>query len=289
MPVCETVGLFPGPPFFTECPQNEYHSLNGSGFASSPFAVETFPPGGQIASVSVDFTESGLDNVSVVYTAPPPAEYVEGYVTYDMVNHCGPSGTVVLTALTPAEAQGDCQFDVVLGNDPPTLTLPDTMFAIAGVTRAFHVPATDPNNDAVETWFNALWYEPDSLQPPVNPPSFAGGNPGFFSWVPMETEQGPWICSFTATDACGAEDTRQMTILVGPVFCGDATGEGEVTIADIILLIHWLYKDGPPPDPLCRGDANCDGVVDISDVVHLINYLYKWDSAPCFDCCERGL
>ncbi len=289
LPGCQPVGVNFGPPFFMQCPSNESRAENGSGFTSGPFAVETFPSGGEIIGVSTDFVESGLDNVSVVYTVPPPAERVEGYVTYDVADHCGPSGTIWIVASDEYQRKGECSFLVELANDPPVLALPDTLLGIAGATRVFNVPATDPNNDAVGISFNALWYEPDSLQPPLNPPSYVEGNPGFFSWLPTETEQGSWICSFTATDVCGGENVGEMTILVGPLFCGDNTGNGEVTIGDVIYLLHWLYKAGPAPEPLCKGDANCDGVGDVGDVVRLLNYLFKYGPAPCFDCCAGGL
>ncbi len=78
-----------------------------------------------------------------------------------------------------------------------------------------------------------------------------------------------------------------MTILVGPLFCGDNTNDSSLDVSDVIMLLGYLYKAGAPPEPLCKGDANCDGVVDVGDVVHLLNYLFKYGSAPCFECCAR--
>ena len=62
---------------------------------------------------------------------------------------------------------------------------------------------------------------------------------------------------------------------------GDVTGDGEITIADVVFLINYLYKDGPAPDPLELGDVNCDDVIDIGDVVYLIDYLYQGGPPPC--------
>jgi hypothetical protein len=288
MPICEPVGVNPGPPYFLECPGEESHSENGSGFTSSPFSVETYPPGGEITEVGVEFIEPGLDNVSVVYTVPPPAEHVAGYVTYDVVDHCGPNVVVSIVALDHHQRPGECGFLVELLNDPPALSLADTVFFIGGSTGGVRVPATDANDDAVEVSFNGLWYEPDSLRPPVNLPSFTPGNPGLLVWNATETEEGPWICSFTATDVCGAEATGEMTILVGPLFCGDNTNDSSLDVSDVIMLLGYLYKAGAPPEPLCKGDANCDGVGDIGDVICLLNYLFRYGSAPCFDCCAGG-
>jgi hypothetical protein len=286
LPTCEST-LFPGGlPIFTQGPADQVHSSNGIGLASAPFSAETEPPGGLIAVVSADFEGSGLENVDVVYTTPPPSGQVEGYVIYDIVDHCQPGGTITLTAVGEYGNGGYCDFDVSLGNDPPDVNLPDTWRALFGYTMTLNVPASDVDGDAVDVaTLDGFWYEPDSLQSPINPPSFDGGNPALLTWVPDQSETGNWICSFTAADACGAEDTHQLAIQVGTPFCGDCTDDGDINLGDVVCLIGYLYKQGPPPDPLCKGDANGDGSRDVGDVVLLINYLFKSSFAPCFCCC----
>jgi hypothetical protein len=61
---------------------------------------------------------------------------------------------------------------------------------------------------------------------------------------------------------------------------GDATGDGQVDISDVILLINYLFIGGSPPEPLSGGDANGDCVVDVADVVYLTNYLFTGGSRP---------
>lgn len=61
---------------------------------------------------------------------------------------------------------------------------------------------------------------------------------------------------------------------------GDANGDGNIDIGDVVYLVNYLYKGGPAPEPLYSGDANSDGVIDIGDVVYLVNYLYKGGPPP---------
>ena len=63
--------------------------------------------------------------------------------------------------------------------------------------------------------------------------------------------------------------------------CGDANGDDEVTAADIVYLINYLFRGEAAPDPLEAGDANSDGAVGAGDVVYLISYLFRNGPPPC--------
>ncbi|OGC84119.1 MAG: hypothetical protein A2W07_05130 [candidate division Zixibacteria bacterium RBG_16_43_9] len=65
------------------------------------------------------------------------------------------------------------------------------------------------------------------------------------------------------------------------VLRGDANNDAKVTIADVVYLVNYLFKGGPPSYLLEAGDANCDGNVTVSDVIYLINYLFKGGPKPC--------
>lgn len=61
---------------------------------------------------------------------------------------------------------------------------------------------------------------------------------------------------------------------------GDATGDGVINIGDVMWMVNYLYRSGPPPVSFEAGDANCDDDHGLLDVVFLINYLYKGGPSP---------
>ncbi len=67
--------------------------------------------------------------------------------------------------------------------------------------------------------------------------------------------------------------------------CGDATGDESINISDAVYIVNYVFKGGPPPEPLCVGDSNGDGSVNISDGVYIINYVFKGGPPPLEDCC----
>ena len=68
--------------------------------------------------------------------------------------------------------------------------------------------------------------------------------------------------------------------------CGDVTGDEIINVGDVVFLVSYLYKSGPPPAPECVGDVNHDAIVNVGDVVYLVSYLYKGGPAPDPDCCN---
>jgi hypothetical protein len=64
------------------------------------------------------------------------------------------------------------------------------------------------------------------------------------------------------------------------VTCGDANQDQEISIADAVFLISYVFKGGPAPVPEYAGDANGDGDVNIADAVYLISYVFKGGPEP---------
>jgi hypothetical protein len=70
----------------------------------------------------------------------------------------------------------------------------------------------------------------------------------------------------------------------GPM-CGDPNADEAINIGDIVFLVNYIFKEGPPSDPLCISDTNGDGPINIGDAVHLVNYIFKEGPPPDPNCC----
>jgi uncharacterized repeat protein (TIGR01451 family) len=66
-----------------------------------------------------------------------------------------------------------------------------------------------------------------------------------------------------------------------PFLRGDAYRDGKLNVSDVIYIINYLFKNGPPPTPVEAADVNCDGKVNVTDVVYFINYLFKGGPPLC--------
>ena len=63
--------------------------------------------------------------------------------------------------------------------------------------------------------------------------------------------------------------------------CGDADGNDEIDIDDVIYLLDYVFGDGAAPAPFEAGDADCSGDVDIDDVVYLVMHIFAGGHLPC--------
>ena len=57
--------------------------------------------------------------------------------------------------------------------------------------------------------------------------------------------------------------------------CGDANGEGRINIAGALYISNYVFRGGPPPDPMESGDANADGAVNIGDFVRIYDAIRR--------------
>ena len=61
---------------------------------------------------------------------------------------------------------------------------------------------------------------------------------------------------------------------------GDANADEEVTIADVVYLVNYVFKSGPDPIPMETGDVDGDNLSQIQDAVYLVNYLFREGDPP---------
>ncbi|MEW5925119.1 MAG: dockerin type I domain-containing protein [Candidatus Zixiibacteriota bacterium] len=125
-----------------------------------------------------------------------------------------------------------------------------------------------------------------------------------FQWSPSEVSD--WMGPYQSGDSCYAAHTwaalgsfyikvqtldewnftsywsDSILVTTYNYFAGDPNGDHYVNILDCTYLIRYLYKSGPPPNPLAAGDANGNGSINILDVTYLINFLYKGGPAPVY-------
>ncbi len=106
-----------------------------------------------------------------------------------------------------------------------------------------------------------------------------------FSQHSKKFDLGFYYWKVRAKDDLGAERWSNETLCfvvtgLPHQIVGDFNSDERVDLADVVFAINYLYRSGPPPEPLEVGDCNCDGAIDLGDVVHLLNYLFKSGMAP---------
>jgi hypothetical protein len=61
---------------------------------------------------------------------------------------------------------------------------------------------------------------------------------------------------------------------------GDINADGKKNAADIILLVNYVFKSGPPPNPVLQGDTECKGGTTSADIIYLVNFVFKSSTPP---------
>jgi hypothetical protein len=163
------------------------------------------------------------------------------------------------------------------GNQPPALyPLPDTTEPVVGDTFYLHVRATDPDGPIITLTATGL---------PNHAAFFdSGGGGGLFTFAPDSVQaDSVYSVTFTASDGSLSDD-ETVAMKVISFVPGDASGDGEVGLGDVVFILNYLFRSGPAPDPTMAGDLNCSGDVELGDAIYLLNYLFRNGPAPPSSC-----
>lgn len=169
----------------------------------------------------------------------------------------------------------DINVCIKYGNERPTL-LPEISGIDVGITDSefpFTVAGSDP--DGSQLWYkfsfgignNTEWLGP-----------YESGEPCTYmhSW----SETGEHEIAVKARDNWFHEsEIAHKEVFIDTYYHGDANGDYQVNILDILYLIQFLYMDGPQPEVYTWGDVDGNIVINIYDITYLINYLYH-DGPP---------
>jgi len=134
----------------------------------------------------------------------------------------------------------------------------------------------DPPNPHIPP--GGLWYIP-SYAAELNPSTWMSN----FYNVNVPSEFVPWTAPWDGSSEIFT--MVEYAVQISPWdYRGDVNGSGGVELGDVVYLITYLYKSGPPPPVMTEADVNCSGMTDLGDVVYLISYLYK--NGPVSKCCD---
>jgi hypothetical protein len=98
----------------------------------------------------------------------------------------------------------------------------------------------------------------------------ASGNAAFEFITPSIEQQGRSVTA-TAADAAGntSEFSACATVTSSGTVVGDANGDGQVNVDDLIAVILG-WGSCPPAPATCPADVNHDGSVDVDDLIMVI-------------------
>ncbi|MBI3872554.1 MAG: S8 family serine peptidase [candidate division Zixibacteria bacterium] len=62
---------------------------------------------------------------------------------------------------------------------------------------------------------------------------------------------------------------------------GDINADCVLDVVDVVGLIEYAFRGGPPPNPPGRAEINCTAPTNITDVVTLIGHVFRGGPPPC--------
>lgn len=165
-------------------------------------------------------------------------------------------------------------------NLPPELNLDSFSLKISGAD----IPTNyiGPLEDEVEPgYFTSYWMIDDPSPEDTLNRLLAPGETLTLEYFITCSAVGVYLLPFHTTCYYGngtsffaIGNSVELTFTIEPS-CGDVDSDGDLNILDVIFIINFKYKDGPPPEEMWVIDINNDGGINILDVIYLINFMYK--------------
>jgi hypothetical protein len=107
--------------------------------------------------------------------------------------------------------------------------------------------------------------------------AFPGIGPGLYQVQVVH----PYYDSISSQERITTRNaTRNWVLQPKAGLRGDVNHDGVVTISDILLLVNYVFKSGPAPNPVAAGDANGTPPVTSADIVYLVAYVFKGGPPP---------
>ncbi len=270
-----------------------------------PHVYRTGNYGSHWLSISSNLPEGPVNDL-IVDPQNPSALYVGSdvgvYVTHDLGGNWEPLGTGLpittvhdlafhpetrkLVAGTHGRSMFSCQVPdadtshgvlVEAGANESAVNASDVQISFllqntGLVTDTFDVMVTDQVGWSLTP--NSFWRElnageEESLQITVSVPYDA----------PLSTVD-VISCEATSRGNPNFADDDYLSVTVYAIR-GDVMGDGVIELGDVIYLINYLFKGGPPPEVMETADCNCDDIIDLGDAVYILNYLFKGGPLPC--------
>ncbi len=97
---------------------------------------------------------------------------------------------------------------------------------------------------------------------------------GEIAGMPTEMTTGALTIEVSDCGIPALTDSGDFNLVIS-YLCGDANGDGNINILDIIYLISFVYKGGPAPSPFGSGDVNATQTINILDITYMIAFLYQ--------------
>jgi len=175
-----------------------------------------------------------------------------GTIVIDTMTHPigGPLAMADLNGPIPVTWGGPYVFDVTqTPEQPPVVTCPSFLDKFVNDTISINISATDAGGTPIQGIFL------DTISPAPC------GSGSFISVSPEPGQDSCWVFSWNA--ACCPADLYSLTFGV--------YDDCETTYCSTQVKAQLR----------ANGDVNCDRKVSVSDVVYLINYLFKGGPPPC--------